>query len=64
MCTVTEELFSSIKQSTSVYDRQTETELNLTGTAAGEWVNPTGYSLVLIVICGTQLLLSKWYEVG
>jgi len=42
MCTVTEAVFCSIKQSTSVNDRHTESELTVTGRAAGQWGNPTG----------------------
>jgi len=39
---VTEGQFSSIKQSTSVNERQTDTELTAMGITRGESGNPTG----------------------
>jgi len=63
MHTVTEGEFSSIKQWTSVNERQTETEQTLICTTE-EWGHPTRQSLVLIPSHRNHLLHLKLYEGG
>ena len=62
MRTVTEGEFSAIKQSTSVNERQPHTQLTVICTAAGQWGNHAGQSLVVIVIRRNRLVQSKLFD--